>query len=170
MRPRRNYRYVAEIFKCVFLNENVWISLKISPKFVPRVRINHIPALVQIMAWRQPGKKPFSEPILVSLPTHICVTRSHWVNSLAHENPMISQHWFRLWLGHWQDAVSVPFYGVGKRHDMETITAFSYWSFVKGINRSQQMRCRCSFVISFVVSLYNLLKKVTGLKSSYRWF
>ena len=32
-------------------------------------------ALVQIMAWRRPGIKPFSEPIMVNLPTHICVTR-----------------------------------------------------------------------------------------------
>ena len=51
------------------------ISLKISLKFVPKVRINNIPALVQIMAWRRPGDKPLSEPMMVSLLTHICVTR-----------------------------------------------------------------------------------------------
>ena len=43
-------------------------------KFVPRGPINNIPALVQIMAWRQPGDKPLSEPMLVSLLTHICIT------------------------------------------------------------------------------------------------
>ena len=32
------------------------------------------------MAWRRPGDKPLSEPIMVWLLTHICVTR-HWVNS-----------------------------------------------------------------------------------------
>ena len=37
--------------------------------------INNIPALVQIIAWRRPGDKQLSEPMLVSLPTHICVTR-----------------------------------------------------------------------------------------------
>ena len=31
--------------------------------------------LVHIMAWRRPGDKPFSEPMMVSLPTHICVAR-----------------------------------------------------------------------------------------------
>ena len=31
--------------------ENVWISIKISLKFVPKDPINNIPALVQIMAW-----------------------------------------------------------------------------------------------------------------------
>ena len=32
------------------------------------------------MAWRRPGDKPLSEPMMVSLPTHICVTRPQWVD------------------------------------------------------------------------------------------
>ena len=32
------------------------------------------------MAWRRSGDKPLSEPMLVSLPTHICVTWPQWVN------------------------------------------------------------------------------------------
>ena len=63
----------------IFLNENIWIPIKISLKFVPKGRINNIPALVQIMAWRRPGDKPLSEPMMVSLPTHIYVTRPQWV-------------------------------------------------------------------------------------------
>ena len=35
----------------------------------------HMPALFQIMAWRWPGDKPWSEPIMVTLPTHLCVSR-----------------------------------------------------------------------------------------------
>ena len=35
--------------------------------------------LVQIMAWRRPGDKPLSEPMMVSLLTQICVTRPQWV-------------------------------------------------------------------------------------------
>ena len=38
------------IFKCIFLNENVWISIKILLKFVPKGPINNMAALVQIMA------------------------------------------------------------------------------------------------------------------------
>ena len=34
------------------------------------------------MAWRWPGTKPLSEPIMVRLPMHICVTRPQWVNIL----------------------------------------------------------------------------------------
>ena len=73
---------MAEIFKWVFLDENVWISNKISSKFVLWGPINNIPALVQIMAWRRPGNKPLSEPVMVISMTQICVTRPQWVNSL----------------------------------------------------------------------------------------
>ena len=80
LRPRQNGRHFADdIFKCIFLNENVWIPIKISLKFVPKGPINNIPALVQIMAWRRPGDKPLSGPMMVSLTTHICVTKPQWV-------------------------------------------------------------------------------------------
>ena len=46
--------------KCFFLNENIWISINTSLKFVPKGRINNIPAFVQIMAWCQLGDKPTS--------------------------------------------------------------------------------------------------------------
>ena len=85
LRPRPNGRYFADdIIKCIFLNENAWISLTISLKFVPKVRINKIPSLVQIMAWRRPGDKPLSEPMMVKLPTHVCVTRPQWVKMILH--------------------------------------------------------------------------------------
>ena len=81
LRPRENGRHFADdIFKCIFLNENFWIPIKISLKLVPKGPINNIPVLVQIMAWPQPGDKPLSEPMMVSLLTHICVTRPQWVN------------------------------------------------------------------------------------------
>ena len=76
LRPRQNGRLFADdTFKPIFLNENIRISIKISLKFVPRGLINNIPALVLIMAWRRPGDKPLYEPMIVSLSTHICVTR-----------------------------------------------------------------------------------------------
>ena len=34
------------------------------------------------MAWRRPGDKPLSEPMMVCLLTHICVTRPQWVNCM----------------------------------------------------------------------------------------
>ena len=73
-------------FQMYFLNENVWISIKISLKFVPIGPINNIPSLVQIMAWRRPGDKPLCEPMMVSLLTHICVTRPQCVKHPGHED------------------------------------------------------------------------------------
>ena len=71
------------------------------------------------MGWRRPGDKPLSEPMMVCLLTHICVTWPQWVNRLGLGKTvtkkernipilikilkfvllMLCQHWFRLWLG-----------------------------------------------------------------------
>ena len=56
---------MADIFQSIFLNENVWILIKISLKFISKDPINNIPALVQITTWRRPGNKSLSEPIVV---------------------------------------------------------------------------------------------------------
>ena len=48
--------------------EKFFILIQISLKFVPKGPINNIPALVQIMAWPQPGDKPLSEPMLMQFP------------------------------------------------------------------------------------------------------
>ena len=81
LRPRQNGRHFADaLFKGIFLNGNVWIPIKFSLKFVRKGPINNIPALVQKMTWRRPGDKPLSGPMMVSLLTHICVTRPQWVN------------------------------------------------------------------------------------------
>ena len=80
LRPRPNGRHFPDdIWNAFFFKEYVWISITISLRFVPKSPINNIPTLVQIMAWRRPGDKPLSEPMTVSLLTHICVTRPQWV-------------------------------------------------------------------------------------------
>ena len=110
LRPRRNGQHFPDdSFKHIFFNENVWISLNISLKFVPKGPINNIPALVQIMAWRRPGVKPLSEPMMVNLLTHVCVTRPQWVkvmrthklscitmlvDGLATQKPGHKQSWY----------------------------------------------------------------------------
>ena len=73
--------FTDDIFLCIFVNEKYCILIKISLTFVPRGPIDNIPALVQVMAWRRPGDKPLSEPMMGSLLTHICVTRPQWVNT-----------------------------------------------------------------------------------------
>ena len=98
LRPRQNgCHFPDDIFKWIFLNENVWISLEIPLKFVPRGPINNIPALVQVMAWRRPGEKPLSEPMLVFVPTHICVTRPQWFNIFI-QKPYSRSHCFSFFV------------------------------------------------------------------------
>ena len=58
---RDGCHFADDIFKCIFFNENILISLKIILQFVPKFP----PTLAQIMAWRQPGDKPLSEPMMV---------------------------------------------------------------------------------------------------------
>ena len=74
LRLRQNCRHFTDnIFKCIFLNENVWMLLKSLLKFVPKVGINDIPALVQIMAWRR--------PMMVSLLMHKYISWPQWVQA-----------------------------------------------------------------------------------------
>ena len=73
---------MAAILQTTFSDAFSWMKInefwpfKSSLKFVPYGPINNIPALVQIMAWCPPGHTPLSEPVMVRLPMHICVTRS----------------------------------------------------------------------------------------------
>ena len=51
------HHFPDDIFQWIFLNENVWISITNSLKFVPKGPINNTPSLVQIMAiiWTNGG-------------------------------------------------------------------------------------------------------------------
>ena len=100
LRPRQDGRHFPDdIFKRIFFNENVWIPIEISLKFVPKGSINNIPSLVQIMAWRRPGAKPLSELMVVSLLTHICVTRPQWVKRDRERTCFSSPTWLLHWSG-----------------------------------------------------------------------
>ena len=121
LRPGQNGRHFPDdILKWIILGENVRISIQISRKFVARGPINNIPTLVHIMAWHQPGDKPLSEPKMVSLLTHVYVTRPQWVNLsvtdvmticyllnancglvTSYGDIDLDQHWLRLWLVTW---------------------------------------------------------------------
>ena len=102
LRPRQNGRHFADdIFKCIFLNENVWIPIEIALKFVPKESINNNSSLFQIMAWRRPGDKPLSEPMMVGSLTHKCVTRPQWAKWEIFELMLrirfsLAAHYFQL--------------------------------------------------------------------------
>ena len=67
LRPRQDGRLFPDIFKSIFVNENVQIFIKISLTFVPKIQIDN---------------NPLSEPMMVSLLTHICVTRPEWLKDV----------------------------------------------------------------------------------------
>ena len=104
LRPRQSGRNFADdTFKCIFFYENVSVLIKIRLNSLPKCPINNISALVQIMAWRLPGDKPLSKPMMVRLLTHICVTRPQWIKmtkmmklvyiTFLRRNALVQQKW-----------------------------------------------------------------------------
>ena len=66
-----------------------WLSVSNGP-------IDNITALLQILAWRRPGHKPSSEPMLVSLLTHICITRPQWVQCPTLNKELLYRKYMRF--------------------------------------------------------------------------
>ena len=90
LRLRQNGRHFPDdIFKCIFVNENVWILNTSWLKFVPTGPIDNNTTLVQIMAWYPTGDKPLSDPMMVSLLIHICMTGLQWVKGTCSLNSVI---------------------------------------------------------------------------------
>ena len=56
----QNYYFLDDIFKCIYLNENARIAVKISLNFDPKVPINNI----QAIAWLRTGDKLLSEAVM----------------------------------------------------------------------------------------------------------
>ena len=54
----------TNMFKRIFLNENICISNEISLKYIPFVFIDNKSTLVQMMTWRHPGDKPLCKLML----------------------------------------------------------------------------------------------------------
>ena len=83
LRLRRNRRHFAgDILKRIFWNENLWILIKISLKFIPKHPVNNITALVQIIAWRWAGNKQLCKPMIALFAdVYICITWTQRVNS-----------------------------------------------------------------------------------------
>ena len=71
---------IDSVLQTTFSNTFSWMKMyEFRLEFHWRDPINNIQALVQIMAWRRLGDKPLFEPMMLTLLTHICVTRPQWV-------------------------------------------------------------------------------------------
>ena len=92
-RLRQNGRHFPDdIFKCIIFSKNVWVSIDISLKFVPKGQIDNIPALVKIMAWCRAGDKPLSEPMLVRLSMHIYMAWPQWAKNMKMKKVQYTTH------------------------------------------------------------------------------
>ena len=74
---------MAAIFQTTFQREFPWMKsyefrLEFHWSLFLGGPINNIPALVQIMTWCRSGHKPLSEPMMVRLLMHICITWPQW--------------------------------------------------------------------------------------------
>ena len=129
LRPRQNGPHFADyIFKCIILNENVWISIKISLKFAPKGPINNIPSLATSQAtshylnqwwldcWRIYASLGLNElthwgwdemdnisqmtfsNVFSSVKMFELWWKFHWSLFLRVQSSVF-QHWFRWWLG-----------------------------------------------------------------------
>ena len=79
----------AAISQTTFWNAFSWMKMyEFCIRFhwivFPRIQLTSIPTLVQIIAWRRPGDKQLSEPMMVSLLTHICITQPQWVKQMIY--------------------------------------------------------------------------------------
>ena len=64
LRPRQIRHHCTDyILKSIFLNENCYILIEISLKFVPEVPVDNNSLLVQVMVWRRTGSKSLSDPM-----------------------------------------------------------------------------------------------------------
>ena len=100
------------------------------------------------MAWCRLGDKPLSDLMIVSLPTHICVTRPQWVNTemvqevdflpQARKRPVDPTNTIFFFLADLVIQVVRAFEAMVLHDDVIKWKHFPrYWTFVRGIHRSQ---------------------------------
>ena len=172
LRPRQNgHRFANDIFKRIFLNENVRISIKISLKFG---LINNNPALVQIMTCASQATSHYLNQwwliywrIYASLGLnelaryYTLLTLAPYIHDMGTKWPFITLNIMRF------EAKSIPknkmahiaFYSRW-RHQMETFSAFNC-PFGRGIHRSPvnypyKGQWRGAWMFSFICAWTNV--------------
>ena len=80
LKLRQNGRHFPDIiFKCIFLMKMYEFRLGFL-RFVPKVPINNIPSLVQIMTWRQPNPfKVITQTSLISKNSESKWPKQRWI-------------------------------------------------------------------------------------------
>ena len=108
--PLRRH-FADDIFKYIFMNEKLWISIKFSLNFIPEGLIDNKWALVQVMAWR----RRWTKADLVHRRIYAALGGDEFKDAQVSprldkkkmnysDANMRSHHWFRWWFV----ACSVP--------------------------------------------------------------
>ena len=84
--------HFPDIFNSMFTNENVWISFTIPWIGFELTIFKH---WCRLMVGRRQGDKPLSDPMVVNLLTHICVSRPQWVKCYWHLHNISSNSVFQ---------------------------------------------------------------------------
>ena len=105
LKLRQNGQHFAHnIFKGIFFNENIWISINISLTFVLKGQINNILVVNGLVLTRD---KPSSEIMMVSLLMHVCLGINELIYIAAyyrhasmytHTKPSLHYNFNSLWL------------------------------------------------------------------------
>ena len=82
LKPRQNGRHFADdTFKHILLSENIWVSIKIPLKFVPKGPINNFYVIIAVFKTNALSHLPNYR--LPSFLKNICIMRSRWgVNTI----------------------------------------------------------------------------------------
>ena len=91
----RPNNFADDIFKCILLNVNVLISIKISMKFIPKGPFNNIPALVQKMAWCPLWREP---AVTGGFPSHEASKAPFVVSFVVSLNKLLNKQSSQRWL------------------------------------------------------------------------
>ena len=99
------------------------------------------------MAWHQPGDKPLPEPMMVSLLTHICVTRPQWVNgwmlfTYPYSPGLLLWHWYNRAISHHYSEVIVS----AMASQIPSISIDCLTAFSGGDHRKHQSSASLAFV------------------------
>ena len=84
MRPRQNgCHFPDDSFKWIFSYKKNDLRYNFYWSLFPRIQLTIFHHCFRYLAWHRTCAKPMSEPMMVSLLTHICAIRSQWVK---HDN------------------------------------------------------------------------------------
>ena len=135
---------MAAVLQTTFSNAFSWMKIyefwfNMSLKFLLKGPINKIPTLVQVMAWRRSGDKPLSEPMMIRLLTHICVSRPQWVKIANAYKSYLTMYGKIFWVEF--QRVPLKFHPKYLTHTLKDVIYIQRWNL-----RALRFKSSCAFL------------------------